>query len=132
MSEDRTRLFGCYDARFLRDLLPGVLMIVAAAVLAFVLPKSPETRLLKLGLVSVGTAWTVVMVVAALRRLDELQQRIHLIAIAISFAVTGVVVVMTKFLNLAGFTAVPTGMWLWVFMCMTWVVAAFVLNRRYQ
>src|SRR5262245_40111146 len=102
MTEPKSTPYACYDARYFLELIPGMVLIVAAIVVRFAAPRTPSMRLLALGLVSVGAAYTVLLTVAVLRRLDELQQRIHLIAIAVSFAATGVVVVMTRFLTMAG------------------------------
>lgn len=68
---------------------------------------------------------------AAIRRLDELQQRLHLIAIAISFAATGALVAMNKFLLLA-FGWSPSGLELWMVMMLVWGVGIAALTHRYR
>jgi hypothetical protein len=128
----KTSPYGCYDRRYLIELIPAMLALAVALGLLLVVPRTPAVRMWMLGLGSVGTAYTVVVSIAAIRRLDELQQRIHLIAIAVSFAVTGVIVTMTKFLQRAGLPEYPTGNGLWVVMFGVWWAVAIVLSRRYR
>ncbi len=68
----------------------------------------------------------------AVRRLDELQQRIHLIAIALSFGLTAVVVTGVEFVSRAGVTIPPAGLWIWGLMAVTWGIGVAVLARRYR
>lgn len=131
-AEKKVRLFGCYDRRYLIELIPSMVLLLAAAAIALWVPRTPGVRLLMVGLASISVAYCVVVTVAAVRRLDELQQRIHLIAIAVSFAVAGVVLAFSRFLELAGVKQVPTGMGLWMVMFLVWCIAVVVLSRRYR
>lgn len=132
MTEQKSRPFGCYDRRFVVELIPALALVATSAVLMFAVPRTPTLNRVILGLASIGTAWSFVVTIAAIRRLDELQQRVHLIAIAIGFTVTGVVAAMTKFLVRAGVPWVPGGMDLLLLMYLTWMLSVVVLNRRYR
>ena len=126
-----TNPFACFDRRYLFELAPAIVAIVTALTLAFVVPRTPTVRLLLAGLVSFALAWNMIVSVAAIRRLDELQQRVHLIAIAVSFAVTGALVGMAFFCRLA-FGWAPSEVGLAGFMVVVWYVGVVVLNRRYR
>ena len=131
MSE-RPNPFGCFNRRYGIELIPAIAAIVAALAIAWSVPRTPTTRLLTVGLGSGALAWAVVVTVAAIRRLDELQQRIHLIAIAVSFAATGALVAMSLFFRVANLGWVPSGGELLGFMMIIWTVGLVVLNRRYR
>ena len=128
----RPNPFGCFDRRFTVELIPAIAAIVAALAIAFLLSRTPATRLLMTGLVSGALAWTIVVMVAALRRLDELEQRIHLIAIAVSFAATGALVAMLPLFRIAGLGWQPSGTDVAAFMVVVWMSAVALLNRRYR
>jgi hypothetical protein len=132
MNESRRSPFSCFDRRWLLELLPTLLALGAAIAIAFLTPRSPERRPLLLGLTSFAVAWSVVVTVAAIRRLDELQQRIQLIAIAISFTSLGVVLAVVPFLGALGVRWSPSGFDLTTFMMLAWAAATVVLARRYR
>lgn len=132
MSEKRTSPYGCFDRRYLIELIPALVAMLVAVIIAWTVPKTPGVRLLLAGLASGALAYAIVVTVAAIRRLDELQQRVHLIAIATAFTVTGVLVALTRFLEAAGVRHVPSGMNLWTFMFVVWTIGVVVLNRRYR
>ncbi len=79
------------------ELIPAIAAIVVALAIAWSVPRAQTPQLLMAGLGSGALAWAIIVTVAAIRRLDELQQRIHLIAIAVSFATTDALVAMTLF-----------------------------------
>jgi len=76
-------------------------------------------------------AYAIVISVAAIRRLDELEQRIQLIAIAVSFTLTGILVTTADILEQDGFPRIG-GSWLWMIMAAIWFVGALLLRRRYR
>jgi hypothetical protein len=65
------------------------------------------------------------------RRIDELQRRIQLEALALSFGVTCIVTFSYGLLEYAGF---PPLSWIWIlpFMMMVWSIGACIASRRYQ
>jgi hypothetical protein len=128
----RINLYGCYDRRYLVELIPAIAALLLAVGIAVWVPRTPAMRLWLAGLTSTVVAYTAVVTVAAIRRLDELQQRIQLIGVAVSFAVTGVVLAMTPFLERAGVRSIPTGMGLWCLMFIVWAIAVVVLSLRYR
>ncbi len=132
MSGGRSNPFGCFDRRYLIELIPAIAAILAASAIALLLPRTQTTRLIMAALTSGTLAWGIIVTVAAIRRLDELQQRIHLIAIAISFAATGALVGMTLFIQVAGWGWVPSGIGLSEFMVIVWAGAVVVLNHRFR
>jgi hypothetical protein len=132
MSGGRPNPFGCFDRRFAVELIPALAAMVAALAIAGLLPRSEPTRLLMAGLSSGALAWTIIVAVAAIRRLDELQQRIHLIAIAVSFAATGALLAMTLFFKVAGVGWFPSGLVLSEFMLAVWAGGVVVLEHRYR
>ena len=70
--------------------------------------------------------------VITIRKLDELGQRIQLVAIAASFAVTGGISTLYAFLVKAGMPSLEWAIWLWPFMSLVWGVSVLVINRRYR
>jgi hypothetical protein len=64
-------------------------------------------------------------------RIDELQRRIQLEALALSFGVTCVVTFSYGLLEYAGFPALS---WIWVppFMIALWGIGVRIASRRYQ
>jgi len=65
------------------------------------------------------------------RRIDELQKRIQLEALALSFGVTCVVTFSYGLLEYAGF---PPLSWIWipVLMMLLWSLGVHIASRRYQ
>lgn len=124
--------FRCYDRRFLFESLLFALAIVGIAFASKrVAPGSP-LRLVAAVLESAAFAWIAARSVLSIRRLDELQQRIHLVAIAVSFTAAGVVMVALEFFEGAGLAWRPWGAEMWAGMVVVWMVTVVVLNRRYR
>lgn len=74
--------------------------------------------------------WMAVGVVQAIRRLDELERRILLDALSVSFMGTLVLVLSLGFLQFAGLPAV-NGSYIALFMAVLWLVAKLVIHRKY-
>lgn len=132
MNNRRSTPLDCFDRRYLKELLPAFAVMAIAILLLAMLPRTPGRRLLLLGVGAVALAWTSVVTIAAIRRLDELQQRIHLIAIAISFTLTGVLLGSMEFLHAVGLAWSPSGTHWWMFMMLTWSAGVAILNRHYR
>jgi len=79
----------------------------------------------------IPAGFAVLAFVRFLRRMDELQRRIQLEAIGLSFAVSGILTFAYGFLELVGFPHLSV---IWVFpgMIMLWGLGAAVASRRYQ
>ena len=132
MNERRRNPFSCFDRRWFVELIPTLITLAAALAIAFLTPRSPERRPWVLGLTSFAVAWSVFVTVAAIRRLDELQQRIQLIGIAVAFVALGVVLAAVPFLQVVGFRWTPSSFELTTFMMLAWAAAATILARRYR
>jgi hypothetical protein len=65
------------------------------------------------------------------RAIDELQQRIHMEALAFAFAGSAVVTFAFGLLQGEG---LPTLRWIWVYpiMCLLWGIGLLVARRRYR
>ncbi|MGO9864079.1 MAG: hypothetical protein ACLPLR_10755 [Terriglobales bacterium] len=65
------------------------------------------------------------------RAMDELQQRIHLEALAFAFASSAVVTFAYGLLQGEGLRPLK---WIWVYpiMCVLWVIGLFTARRRYR
>lgn len=130
--EARLNPFRCFDRRFLLESVLVALGIVAIAFAVKSQPKGTPLKIAAAALESLAFGWIVARSVLSVRRLDELQQRIHLVAIAISFAVTGAALVALDFLAKAGAAGRPGGAELWIGMVIVWWISVVVLNRRYR
>jgi hypothetical protein len=108
-----------------------VLIALALAILATRFDRGSSARI---ALVAVECACLAVMIVAtvlAIRRLDELSQRIQLMAIAVSFTTTAALATALSLLHRSG---LPLGRWYdwaWPFMAIVWGVSVMVIKRRY-
>lgn len=132
LPEARRNPFRCFDAKFLLESIVVALVIVAIAFAAKPLPKGSAMKIAAAVLESLCFGWIVARSVLSVRRLDELQQRIHLAAIAVSFAATGAVLVAIDLFAKAGLVWHPEGALFWVGMVLVWWIAVVVLNRRYR
>jgi len=125
-------LLRCFDSRYILQTLFSALVLVALALVGRQFHDGSPAR------ITIGVAETLVfatMIVGTLvpiRNLDELHQRIHLIAIAAAFGLVGIVVTGMAFIAKAGVRVPPLGLWLWVFMVITWGVSVLVVSRRYR
>lgn len=71
-----------------------------------------------------------IAVIRAIRRLDELQQRIQLMSFAVSFAVVGLTTFTYGFLENAGLPSLPF-VWIFPFMIATWGIATPIIAKTY-
>jgi hypothetical protein len=76
----------------------------------------------------VGCVWAIIR---QLRRLDEMQGRIQLEALAISFAGSAFGSLAWGFAESAGAPHLPTFL-IWPIMATLWVVGGFISHRRYR
>jgi hypothetical protein len=126
------RLLRCFDARFFRSVL-----LATAAMLLFVwigkrYPRGSTMRILLSLCTSASFAYVIAISVGSVRRLDELGQRIHLIAIAVAFAVTGIVLTAATIIESAGGPRLEPDFGWWPVMTLVWAAGVIVLSRRYR
>jgi hypothetical protein len=75
--------------------------------------------------------WLAVGVVQAIQKLDELDRRILLEGMAMSFMGTLVLVLSLGFLQMAGFPPL-NGAYIGFFMVLLWLVAKLLIHRKYE
>ena len=126
------RSLGCYDRQYAREVWAGLAALALAVAGMLLFPKGSPERPYIAGFAGLAVAYCVLVTVASIRRLDELQQRIHLISIAASFTVTGMLVNALPLFAKAGLPVPPIGAWLWLIMVAVWAAGLFVLGRRYR
>ena len=124
--------FRCFDRRYLMWATPGLVVLFALAWLGHAFVRGTPARIAIGALIGVATGYLIVLSVGTIRRLDELQRRIHLEAIAISFTITAVLATGISFLDSAGARLPNWDFGWWPVMAFAWVAAALVLNRRYR
>jgi hypothetical protein len=122
----------CWNPRFLGAALGAAFVIVAAALVSKRFPLGSPMRI-GLALVEAATtAFVILMPWWTMRRLDEMQQRVQLEALAAAFFLTGVVGAGYGFLESAGLPQIDWGLWLWPLMAFVWGGAQVIAMRRYR
>lgn len=125
-------LLGCFDRRALIEMSPAFVVFAAVVVgVQFFERGTPGRAVLSL-LTAIAAAYVVLVAIASIRRLDELQQRIHLISMAAGFTVVGMLAVSAEILAKVGAPLPPLGVWLWFVMAGVWALGLFVVGRRYK
>jgi hypothetical protein len=128
----RRRLFACFNPRLLLQVAVALAVLLAAAFAMVRTPRGAPLRLVFAGVEALAYAWIILPTVRSIRRLDELEQRMHLEAIAAAFAFTAVIVTASGFFHHAGLPAVEWSAWIWPCMAVLWGVALAVVARRYR
>ena len=115
----------------LMSVTAGVAMILLAIVAKQFPLRSPARVVCSL---LQGAASTLIIVISArsIGRLDEMQRRIHVDALAIAFAGTGILATAYGFLVHAGLPDLDWGAIIWPTMVGLWIVGLIVANRRYR
>ena len=127
-----TNPFRCFDRRYAIEMLSTGALLIGLAWFGKRIPDGTALR------ITIGVAETALLgfmmtgMLVRIRKLDELGQRIHLIAIAVAFGLVGLLVAAIECLTRAGVPVPPLGLWLWVFMLLAWGIGALVIARRYQ
>ena len=122
----------CYDPQVIAASLVFAAVTIGAAWAARGLQKGSAPRIALAAVQSLATAAIIFMSMWNLRRLDELQQRIQLHALAIAFAGTGIIVVGYRWLEMAGLPEVDWGTFTWPLMAFLWAAGFLYSNRRYS
>ena len=127
-----TKPLSCYDPRFIAVSLVLAVVIIAAAWAAKGFDKGSAPRIGIAAVQSLASAALVFIPMWNLRRLDEMQQRIQLQALAIAFAGTGIIVMGYRWLEMAGLPEVDWGTFTWPLMAFLWAAGFLYSNRRYS
>ena len=122
----------CYDPQVIAAVFVLASVIIGAAWAAKGFEKGSTPRIALAAVQSLATAAVIFMFTWSLRRLDELQQRIQLQALAIAFAGTGIIVTSYRWLEMAGLPEVDWGTFTWPLMAFLWAAGFIYSNRRYS
>ena len=112
--------------------LAAAAVIFGAALAAKQFERGSAPRIALAVLQGLASASAVILPVRSIRGLDEMQQRIHLEALAFAFAGTGVLTTMFGFLANAGLPAVDWGTYVWPLMVLLWAIGVLIAHRRYR
>jgi chromate transport protein ChrA len=128
----RDRDNGCWDPRYFAIALGAALVVIVAALLSKRFPVGSSARIALALVEGAATAFVILMPWRMMRRLDELQQRVQLEALAAAFFIVGVGAAVYGFLEGAGLPKFDWGAWLWPLMVFVWGAAQIVARRRYR
>lgn len=127
-----TRPFRCFNVRIIVVALIAAALIVLFAWWGVTLPKGSAARILT-GLGEVAAfGWVIVEMLRSIRRLDELEQRIHAEALAISAGSIVFVIGGWRFLEKAGLPAVDWPAFALPLLSISWAVSVVWIGRRYR
>jgi MFS family permease len=124
--------FSCYSPRFIAFALVWAAVVVGAAFVATKYPRGSAIRLVLAAVQGIATGAIIVSSMLSLRRLDEMQQRVQLEALAMAFAGTGVLATAYGFLVNAGLPNIDWGAVTWPAMVGLWAIGLAIANRRYR
>lgn len=129
----RPNPFKCFDLRFLARVFAAALVVVLLSVLSRWAGFDRGTPMrLAIGFVqALLIVYTIVLTVRSIRRLDEMQYRMHLEAIAISFATSASVITGWAFMSKAGLPEMTWGTEAWLMMVLFWALGLTIVRRRY-
>lgn len=122
----------CYSPRFIALSLACAVLVVGVAFFARGYPRGSSMRIALAGVQGIATTAIIVSSMLRLRRLDEMQQRVQLEALAIAFTGTGVLATGYGFLVNAGLPNIDWGGLVWPVMVALWVLGLVYANRRYR
>lgn len=122
----------CYSPRFMVFALGCAVLVIGAALLARTFERGSAARLTLAVIQGAATGAVIVTSMLRLRRLDEMQQRVQLEALAMAFAGTGVLGTAYGFLVNAGLPDIEWGALVWPVMVGLWAVGLLFANRRYR
>ena len=125
------KLFQCYNPRFLAAVLVAAAGVVALALVAHGFDQGSAPRFALAAAQAALMGAVIVWSVLVIRRLDEMQQRIHHEALALAFAGTGALVTGYAFLERAGLPPVQWTLWSWPMMVALWAAGLLIVRRRY-
>lgn len=118
--------------RFLLTAVIASLAIIALGKVAKQFPLRSPVRVICALLQGAASAVVIVGTARSIDRLDELQRRIHVDAMAMAFSGTSILATAYGFLVHAGLPDIDWGGILWPAMVGMWAVGVLVANRRYH
>jgi hypothetical protein len=124
--------FRCFDGRYVIESLIVAVVFIGLAFIGKRFPDGTAPRIAIAVAEIVLFGYLVLGTLLRIRRLDELHQRIHLIAIAASFGLASLIVIAAEFLSSAGVPVPPVGVWLWFVMTFAWGIGVLIVSRRYR
>jgi hypothetical protein len=125
------------DKRYLREFLPAMLAYTIVMLTVWPLVRTTDDRMLR-ALIAMVPVIPIAFVIRAITRqvlsADEMMQRLHLEALAISAGVVAVASLVGGFLAAADVIALNGSILLWVFPALggTFGLARGLANRRYD
>jgi hypothetical protein len=119
-------------ARFIGFALVCGAVVMGTALYARSFDRGTTARVALAVVQGFATGAVIIGSVLRLRRLDEMQQRVHLEALAIAFTGTGVLGTAYGFLVSAGLPDIEWGTLVWPVMAALWAIGLLVANRRYR
>ena len=132
MNMNPDRRSACFQPQFLLAALGCALVIIAAALVAREYPRGSAMRIALALVQGIATGVTILMPWWGMKRLDELQRRVQLEALAMAFFGTGILSCAYGFLESAGLPRIEWGPVIWPVMALLWAVGLVVANRRYR
>lgn len=124
--------FRCFDARFVIGSLAVAVAVVALSFVGRRFDVGTPTRLAIAGVQGLLMAGLAVASVLSIRRLDEFLRKVHLEAIAISFALGTAFIAGWGMLEKAGAPRIEWGLWAWPVMVWLWGIAVVIRSRQYR
>jgi hypothetical protein len=123
-----------HDRNYLKELGGAialyVVLLLGSNMIDDALHPAPAARMVLALSPMMGAALVAWAVMRKIRRLDEMQRRIQLEAISLSFLTTALITFSWGFAEAAGVPHFPT-FGIWPLMALWWVVGVFIAKRRY-
>lgn len=116
-------------------LIPLIALFLSMFVVSWLLETQVMGRGLRLALVALPvTAWAFCLLgyYRLIQRLDELQRRIHLEALAFAFSTLAVAIIACEYLRKAGFITALKPDYVLAMMMVLWPIGFVISWRRYQ
>jgi len=118
--------------RFFAIAIGAALVVIAAAWVGKQFPLRSPMRIAMAVIQGAVSAALIVAIARPIRRLDELQRRIQLEALAFAYAGTAMLATAYGFLINAGLPEIDWGAWIWPAMTVLWAVGQVIAGRRYR
>jgi len=124
--------WSCNDPRTIGLSLICATVIIAAARVSHGFPRGSLVRIALALVMGAASTLVIVTVTRGIGRLDEMQQKIQLEALAFAFAGTGVLASSYGFLVGAGLPDIDWGTLVWPAMVVLWAIGVLIASRRYR
>ena len=120
-----------YNREYLTAMITYAVMLIVSALLIKHVSSAPGWSILLALVPLIPLLFALRAFLRFFQRIDELQKRIQLEALALSFGITCVVTWSYGLLEYAGF---PSLSWIWVpaIMLILWDIGVYVASRRYR